>query len=499
MAAKYEQVPLKVVGGATFGRYPKISTENTYNMIISDNALVIYPGYVEANTIVEAGEARGVFKSTRHNIIVMVVDDSFFVIENDLNYEFRGHLSTFSGFVYISENENDQIAVVDNSFIYIYHTDTFVFERITLSVEDNFSPGYIDYQDGYFIAADISSNQWRLSLPNDGRYWPRIQDGVSFVGNFQTKPDIVQATVQFNRQLFIMADTGTEIWHDVGNTLFPYQRENAISIDLGVLSRASIAVGFGYLVWLANNEAAGPTIVWSTGGTPQSISTDGIDLFLAQLTHPEDSSAFLFQEAGHIYYQITFPTDNQSLVYDFESHLFTTVTDADLNYHIAKKSVFFNNKNYFISYIDGKLYQFGTQFTTYNGRTVPRFRICPPIRLDDSRRFRVRRIILTMEQGVCYVPQKIGLSMSKNGGESFGTIYEKELNPLGDYKNRMIIWNLGDANDLTIKLQFWSGNAVNPPGNPTEPPILTPLPPNVNNIERFVVLNAIVEVGGSIL
>jgi len=40
-----QEVPLKIVGGNHFGRYPKISVEQTFNMIISDGALVEYAGY----------------------------------------------------------------------------------------------------------------------------------------------------------------------------------------------------------------------------------------------------------------------------------------------------------------------------------------------------------------------------------------------------------------------------------------------------------------------
>ena len=40
-----KQMPLNIVGSSVFGRYPKISIEKTYNMLISDNWMVNYPGY----------------------------------------------------------------------------------------------------------------------------------------------------------------------------------------------------------------------------------------------------------------------------------------------------------------------------------------------------------------------------------------------------------------------------------------------------------------------
>ena len=80
----------------------------------------------------------------------------------------------------------------------------------------------------------------------------------------------MQAVVAFNRQIFVMAKTGTEIWRDVGNTLFPYQRDNSIAIDHGCLSIESIAEGFGYIIWLSRNNYSNASIVYSTGGSPRS-------------------------------------------------------------------------------------------------------------------------------------------------------------------------------------------------------------------------------------
>ncbi len=40
-----EEIPVKIVGSSIFGRYPFISAERTYNMFISDEALVNFASY----------------------------------------------------------------------------------------------------------------------------------------------------------------------------------------------------------------------------------------------------------------------------------------------------------------------------------------------------------------------------------------------------------------------------------------------------------------------
>ncbi len=43
----FTQMPLDIVGSTKFGRYPKISVEQTWNMIISDGFLVPFAGYLK--------------------------------------------------------------------------------------------------------------------------------------------------------------------------------------------------------------------------------------------------------------------------------------------------------------------------------------------------------------------------------------------------------------------------------------------------------------------
>jgi len=54
-----QSVPLGMVGGNNFGRYPKISAEQTFNFIVSDNALVPYAGYKNVRTQSPNAEGRG--------------------------------------------------------------------------------------------------------------------------------------------------------------------------------------------------------------------------------------------------------------------------------------------------------------------------------------------------------------------------------------------------------------------------------------------------------
>lgn len=465
------EYPLGIVGGNKYGRYPKISSEETFNMIVTDNspqkALVSYPGHKKIATILENGKGRALFTSVPAKQMFAVIEDTIFEINADGSFEANAQLETNEGPVYIAQNQKQQLAFCDGLKIYIWDYLNNSFTRL-----DNldFRPTYITYQDGYFIAAaGITSspnfinqtNTWRLSDLANATNWP---DSAANVGELESKPDITQATVAFLNQLFVFGQTTTEIWYNTAAQLFTYQR-STYRLDYGVANAETIAIGsialpddqfLPIIIWLAINEKAGPTIMYSSGGQISQISTDGINFQLDALKNPMDSWGFIFRNSGHTFYQLTFRSDNLTLLYDFNTHLFFTITDPNQNYHPARKIAFFNNKYYFVSANDGNLYQSSDDYTTYDGETIPRMRIPPPFRAPNNLPFRGNYINVGIEQGNSKNEQRIDLTLSKDGGESYSNTVSKTLNQIGNRQNMCRFRNLGRANDLRMQFRFWS-------------------------------------------
>lgn len=417
----FKQMPMNIVGSSTFGRYPKISVEKTYNMFMSDNFMVPYSGYVAITDIhgqvISLGDrGRALFTSNVFNKMIAVVDNIVYAIDivfspnMNKQYHFNavqvGTLDTFTSDVYIAENNAGQIAIVDGSNVYIYAPNAITtFQKITT----DFIPGYITFHDTYFIAPATGTNQWRLSAQNDGTSWPSASANV---GTIESKPDNAVAVTRFPSKgnlIYVMGATVAEAWFDVGYQLFPYQRNANYNIDYGCLNAASVAATDEILVWLAQNEKAGPIIVYSQGSAIEKITSDGIDYLLSQLTAPQDSEGFIFRQDGHLFYHINFYTDNFSLFYDFNTQKFYYATDEDMNYFIAKDVAFFNNQYYFVTRNNGQIYAFDTIYTTYDGKVIPRIRVCGHVREPTQEMFVVNDVGFTVEQGTTnYQVQDLG-------------------------------------------------------------------------------------------
>lgn len=440
-----KQEPVNIVGGSTFGRYHKISSEKTINMFISDKWLINTAGYQKIYELLPQGLGRAIFTSIRGNRLIVVVDSFVYSLNEHLVPTFVGMLGTERGVVYIDENLNSQICIVDGLNAYIYN---YSLPGTNLTVQTglgNLVPGYVDYHNTYFLFGNSDRT-------TNGSAWYAYQYATpttitqATTGQFalQTKPDYALAVVRIPAQsanVLVMGTSVCEIWMQIGG-LQNYRRNQNISVDYGCASVSTIASSDKFIAWLAINENNAPTIMVYNGQEFKPISTDGIDHQLSHIQYPAQSTAMFYRQDGHLFYQLTFynPADNLTILYDCTTERFFNLSDWDLNYHPAKNYAYFNGQTYFISLNDGDLYLSSTDLTTYNENLpnaipdptliheIQRIRICDTIRADDSSQFRPNTFVFTIEQG--NDKNVTGLSINSPGQDLL--ITEDLFNPPDD-------------------------------------------------------------------
>lgn len=452
-----QTLKLGMVGGTNFGRYPFMSQEQTWNMIVVDGFLVDYPGYAKKTTIIDGGIGRGLKTSTRFNHMICGIDSGIFTINTNLNATRVGTLVTEESDISIAENNNNEIAVCDGEKIYIYNYANGSFKTSGTDFDLDFIPAYVSFHDGRFNAAVKNKPLWRLSREGNGTDWTP-PPGATSTGTFETKADNVNAVIPIPSKqnlIFVIGNIVTQAWTDVGRQLFPYVLNSATNIDYGCLSAFTIAESDKFVVWLGANEKSGLVIMYSAGGDAQTISTDGLNFKFNDLINPKNSYGFLFNISGHLIYQFTFPDNKISYAYDFETGLFFNVSNRYQEAHIAKRVAFFNDKYYFISFEDGNLYELGNQYATLDGEEMPRIRIPPTIRMPNTRPFIATSMDFLIEQGESTTDQRVDICLSTDGGNNFGETVGYELNQQGDRTNIFSLYNLGRQNALTSQFRFW--------------------------------------------
>lgn len=509
-----QKVPVNIVGGSTFGRYPKISLEKTYNMYVTDDWLVNFAGYKKIEDIAATGKGRGLFHSTRGNVLIAVVGSGVFEINQAFVPRFIGNLESAEGEVFIDENLNEQIAISDGEDIYIYSRRTGALTKQILTfVAQTVRPGYVTFHNTFFLigsnpSGKNSNNWYAAEFSTDDTITIDAKNAFPL----QTKPDDALAVLRLparGNNVAVFGSSVTEVWTQVGGEE-NYRRVQSFNIDSGVVSVSTIAANEELICWLAKSQNNTPSIMITDGSGFQRISTDGIDYLLQTIKFPEQSTAVLYRQDGHLFYQLTFfnNVDNLTLTYDFNTKLFFHRTDEKLHYHPMRQVVFFQGKTLFASINDPVLYESSTDLLTYKytddqddiGEVIPRIRICKGIRKGDSEFFRVKSFSFWIEQGVTnfvnipsltpeicsdslvseegeslvdedgftqLIPEnavcfqeiverpRIDFSYSKNGNQSFSNVSSYPMNAKSNFINRVNFHRLGRANEFTVQVRFW--------------------------------------------
>lgn len=539
---KSEQIPINVVGSSSFGDFPKISLEKTYNLFESDGWLVSFPGYHKVLELLIGGlEGRGLFRSFRGNRMIAVVDSNVYDITVGLGSQLIGQINTQTGEVFMDENLDNQIAIVDglNLYIYNYRTHSGIVLQtggVLQGPNAPLVPNYVTYHNTFF---DIGN----ANTTGDGSRWftyQRSDDSHVTMHTemaLQTKPDTALAIKRIPGQaanVLVFGGSVCEVHTQVGGLNQngqpqDYQRNNSISIDYGCLSVSTIADSDTHIAWLGINQANLPVIMVMTGQQTSRISTDGIDYFLQNLSTPELSTAMMYRVNGHLFYHLTFfgEADNTTLIYDFNNEKFYHLSDQNLNFHPARQLVFFNADSpldtaldsiaqniFFISKKGGFIYQLSQKFYDINedinddilAGTDPnlryemqRIRIPKSVRPPTSAPFKFNQFCFTIEMGQdnidavqeCIVlmitednirifsevpsyrqlvPERHGqedcvatpyrgridLAISKDSNEAWSNYVPRYMNTQGNGKN-ILRWNKGGrANDLNLKIRFWT-------------------------------------------
>ena len=158
---------ISIVGGSTFGVFPQVCSALTQNMMVSDGLLISFPGYKKRVAPEVASRGRGLFHSTRSDVAVQVIGSKVSVVDTNLNVtEVPGNLASQVGEVYMDENLNSQVCIVDGTNMYILslvvpYTLT---QQTGAPLGANLIPNYVRFHDNQFLIGNGN-------LTADGAKW----------------------------------------------------------------------------------------------------------------------------------------------------------------------------------------------------------------------------------------------------------------------------------------------------------------------------------------
>lgn len=364
-------------------------------------------------------------------------------------------LGTSQGFVSAVSN-GIYVMFVDGQDGYVYDNQTGTFQSITASGFPG-RPLMCEILDGFFIVLNADSNQVFVSPVNDplGSY-------SSFLAN--AREGFVIGVAVVDRRIFIFKQNSTEVWVDAGLSPVPFARDNSMIFDFGCLTSSSIAVNDGIMFFLSSNSNGVGSVMMSNGSAPQRISNNAIDDLIQGLQNPNDAIGIAFKQNGHVFYQLNFTQDDITLLYDMTTNLWQTLKTKSDNRHIANTTAFFQNKTYIGAYNSKKIFEQSSEYKTYDNEHIPLVRITPNFFSETNNYIKLNRVEIdcisgTGKDGLLKLEPdknpKVYLSVSKDGGKTFGNKVGRSIGRIGDFYQRPRFYQKGIARQFTFKIEFF--------------------------------------------
>ena len=324
-------------------------------------------------------------------------------------------------------------------------------------------------------------------------------------GSITSHPGTIVACRTLHRRLFLFSQNFTEVWENAGlGTNLPFRRNNSLLMEVGTPSVGSIATGFDRMFFLSQDRDGLGSVMGVSGTQSAPVSNRALDYALAQYaTDPTkgvaDSRGIMIKENGIIFYRLNFTKANHTYVYSVSMS-----TESDPKWHEeevlngdrhpAQTHVYYKGVNYYGHYNQPILYIVDDKYTTNNGEPIRRMRIGRQVTPEGYNRLRIDRwhidvlqgktdqfvtdvanldaentqniltedgIDLLLDQQVIIGSgaPKIFLSISKDGGQSYGYSTSSNMGKLGERTYRTVWRKLGTTprgQGFTPKIEFFN-------------------------------------------
>lgn len=315
------------------------------------------------------------------------------------------------------------------------------------------NPTSVTFQDGRFIVSTDFENLGRfyISAAYDGFTW----DALDFA-NAESDPDRLIRVFADHGELILFGDISTEFWSNIG-TLFPYARTQGANAEWGLAARHSVAKFDDSVAFLCKNRMGEVIVGKLVGHAVQKLSTPDLDTIINGYSVTSDATAHSYMLGGHPMYQINFPAAGESWSFDGLSSIWTKRKSYGMTRHRCEFGAQFLSETIVTDAENGRLYRLNSVTLTENGDPMEAEIIGEhwDAELD---RITIDKLRVDIEVGVGNSGQgenpQAMLSVSKDGGKTFGLERWKPIGKTGDYKRRVEWHRLGQSRRWTVKLRI---------------------------------------------
>lgn len=326
------------------------------------------------------------------------------------------------------------------------------------------APSHIAFLSQRLIVNSQAGNQWYYS---DN---PTAENSVVFQPeNFysaESSSDIIQALMVSNGTLWIYGYRSYEMWRAGGNQDDPFSFVGGSQSSIGIVAKGSLATINNYIFWLGGSDVGASGVYMGNSTSSERISNPAIEDQISSIDDQSEGVAWCYSAKGYMYYVLSFPSANRTFVYETVTGTWTERLRRNVNsgewlvypYHYG---IFANGQIHcgliggvhpaVLTRLDDNIY------TDYDGEIVVRQRTTQ-VYFDDFNLVKGTELVIDCEVGTTGLlvgqgaSPRILLEVSRDGGNTYGNIIEKELGSQGNYR-KVVRWNgLGSSRAFTFRI-----------------------------------------------
>lgn len=336
----------------------------------------------------------------------------------------------------------DQLFVTSGDTGYILTLGTNV---LTTEVSDVTMGGFMD---GYFIALDNATSTIKISDLLDGETW----DGTQ-IAQRSTAADPWRAMLVKYPRVWLLGEHTGDVWYNAGTSPFPFAPIQGVQIPYGIAASFSMTTVGPAIMWLTHNQNGDGQVVEALGYAPTVVSTEPLEYALSTYSRIDDAVAWSYQDQGHEFYVLNFPAANRTWCYDRTEGMWHErgtwdAVNGEFDVWGPQYHALVFNQHLVLHAGNGTIYRMSHDlYTDSDGAGLRRLRV-PPILANEQNRMFIDRLQLHVEAGLGLTsgqgsnPQ-ILMSMSRNGGRTYGNQRSRSSGVQGDYDARLIWMNCG--------------------------------------------------------
>lgn len=349
-----------------------------------------------------------------------------------------------------------------------------------LITDADFPENVIDvtFKDTYFVWLDRSTNRFYVS-DNNATDPTSCVNALDF-GTVESNPDNVVAVEAIGNEVAIFGERTIEFYYNSGNVDFPFDRNNGATQEIGTKSTRSVAKIDDKVYFIGSTYDGDASVYFLNGYQYVKVSNDAIDNLLKytddQFTLRDISKARCYglKEEGDYFYCICFENDNTpTICYSINTGLWSLRRDQASVSQVYCGSI----KSYAFGYniIARSDAYLGSSIVTlysmkrgantflsvdestgaYIEHNIECLLILPHISAE-NKNIQINYFEMDIQKGVGNVDDpdpEITLTISRDGGMTYGNPITMKMGTDGSYKQRVRADMLGCSRDTVFKIE----------------------------------------------